>query len=492
MHCMKTINRLIPLLIAVFPLTAVAQSSTDALRYSQTSHAGTARFTSMSGAFGALGGDFSVLSWNPAGIAIYRKSEFTFSPSFYVGKTASEYLAQSSKENKYNFNFGNIGIILTRKLTNNDTSIGWKNWNFGIGYNRLNNYHTKSFYRGINPDNSLLDRFLDNLNTSAGTDPENLNPFDENLAYQTYLINPDSTNHYSSVIPNGGSLQRRTSATKGAMSEIDFSFGANYSNKLYFGGTIGFNAVRYIEETTYEEVDPDTSIYDFKSFSFNQYLATHGYGINLKLGMIYRAQDWVRIGFAFHTPTFYSMEDDYHNTMNSRFDNGDSYSFDSPLGNYNYELTTPMRAIGSIAFIIGKLGLVSADYEFVDYSEARLEAIDYGFFNENNDIQNKYAAANNLKLGTEWRHENYSFRAGFATFGSPFATGYKVSGADMSKKSYSIGLGIRDKDYFIDFGYVFTNGSDYYQPYALTNEDVPGVKNKIQSHNITFTLGAKF
>ena len=60
------------LLIPIFLLSALAQAQTDVdvLRYSQTGNAGTSRFTSMGGAFGALGGDFSVLSWNPAGIAI--------------------------------------------------------------------------------------------------------------------------------------------------------------------------------------------------------------------------------------------------------------------------------------------------------------------------------------------------------------------------------------------------------------------------------------
>ncbi len=38
-----------------------------------------------------------------------------------------------------------------------------------------------------------------------------------------------------------------------------------------------------------------------------------------------------------------------------------------------------MKAIGSIAFIIGKYGSVSADYEIVDYSNMKLRAQDYNF-----------------------------------------------------------------------------------------------------------------
>src|ERR1044072_7905591 len=120
---------------------ASAQNDVDALRCSQTSLAGTARYTAMAGAFTALGGDFSVLSTNPAGIAIYKRSEFSMSPAFYKEKSESDYLGRTTADNKYNFNFGNAGMIFTYRLTRNDTSRGWKNWNFGLGYNRINNFH---------------------------------------------------------------------------------------------------------------------------------------------------------------------------------------------------------------------------------------------------------------------------------------------------------------------------------------------------------------
>jgi len=494
---MKTTGRIILPIILLIPFGLRAQTDVDALRYSQTSIAGTARFTSMGGAFGALGGDFSTLSWNPAGIAIYRTSEFTFTPSLYMEKTNSDFLGNSANSSKYNFNFGNIGFVFTRKLSNDDNSYGWKNWNFGLGYNRLNNFHASTLYQGDNLPNSLLDHFLDNANAGSGLAPDKLDPFYENLAYQTYLINPDSTNFYTSVIPAGGETQRRSSITKGALSEFVVSFGANYSNRLYLGATLGFSSIRYIEETTYEEVDKNNSIFDFNNLRFNQNLNTHGYGINLKLGMIYRATDWLRAGLAFHTPTFYSMTDDYNNTMSSAFDNGDSYSFNSPQGTYDYNLTTPMRVIGSVAFIYEKTGLISADYEFVDYSEPRFDASDFNFFDVNDLIQKKYTGASNFKVGTEWKYQNISFRGGFAWYGTPFSDAYRISGADMSKTSYSLGIGVRDKDYFIDLGYVLSMYSELYVPYSLVQTGDPSrvvqaAKFDVRTNNFTVTLGAKF
>ncbi|MCX6291563.1 MAG: hypothetical protein NT126_07340 [Bacteroidetes bacterium] len=490
----NTIKIILALLISI-PFISFAQTDIDALRYSQTSVAGTARFISMAGAFGALGGDFSTLSQNPAGIAIYRKSEFSFSPSFYVAKTKSDFQDNIRTSNKYNFNFGNIGLVYTQKLTNDDSSPGWKNWNFGIGYNRINNFHTQSFYEGVNSQNSLLDYFLEKANANGGISPDNLDPFGEQLAFNTWLIDTNSTmpyHYFKDQLPGQELLQRRTVTTKGALSEIVISFGANYSNKLYLGGTIGFSSSRYVEESSYEESDKNDSINFFNNFQFNQNLTTQGYGINLKLGMIYRATDWVRIGAAFHTPTFYSMTDEYSNTMKSKFDNGNGYTAESPAGTYDYNLTTPMRVIGSIAFIIGKMGLISADYELVDYSEPRFDATGNSFFDVNDLIQKKYTATSNLRIGTEWRYQDFSFRGGYALYGSPFSSAYKMNGADMSKNSYCFGIGVRDQNYFIDFGYVLSKTTEYFQPYSLSTQDVPGVKNSISANNFTITLGAKF
>jgi hypothetical protein len=193
--------------ISIFSLliictAAFAQTDVDAFRFSRGSVTGTARFTGMSGAFGALGGDFSTLSYNPAGIAIYRSSEFTFTPSIYVGKTSSAFLGQSYDERKYNFNFGNVGLVYTRKLSDSQ-SPGWKSWNFGIGYNRLANFHNRTSYQGLNTENSIVDHFA---GQSSGIDPSNLDPYFEGLAYETYLITPDADNIYFGTFPSGQTL----------------------------------------------------------------------------------------------------------------------------------------------------------------------------------------------------------------------------------------------------------------------------------------------
>jgi len=481
---MKRLNLIIAI-FALISLTAFGQNEIDALRYSNITHGGSARFHSLGGAFGALGGDFSTLSVNPAGLGVFRGSEFSFTPSIYTAKTTSKHYDKSSEDIKYNFNHGNIGFISTHKVRRgNQEGPGWEFINFGFGVNRLANFHNRVLIEGNNWESTLM---TDYLSRAMGKMPEDFNPFDVGLAWETYLIDPiDTHGNYMSAIPiNGGVKQTKSITTTGAINEMVLSLAGNYDDKFYIGGTVGFPFLRYNEQSTYREVDIDT-VSNFQSFSLSEDISTSGSGVNFKLGMIYRPIEFVRIGAAVHTPTFFTLKESYSRTMNSYFDNGNSYTASSPNGKFDYELNTPMRVIGSLAFIIGEYGLVSADYEFVDYSEARLRSKNYKFFDENEAIQNNYRAHSNIRVGAEARLDPISLRVGYALMGSPYKTGVN----DGERTALSFGVGIRDKDYFFDVAYIYSSYSENYWLYnpAL----VQATNNTFKTSNIMMTLGFRF
>lgn len=60
----------------------LAQTLEDALRYSQYNATGSARIMGIGGSQFAIGGDVSNISGNPAGLGFFRKSEFSFTPSY--------------------------------------------------------------------------------------------------------------------------------------------------------------------------------------------------------------------------------------------------------------------------------------------------------------------------------------------------------------------------------------------------------------------------
>ena len=90
-------------------------------------------------------------------------------------------------------------------------------------------------------------------------------------------------------------------------------FPAVYNDKMYFGATIGLPYTRYYRESYFSESNLDESG-ALRNWSVTEDLTTTGWGINLKLGMIVKPTEWLRLGGAFHTPTYYWNMTDRWNT----------------------------------------------------------------------------------------------------------------------------------------------------------------------------------
>jgi len=470
-------------------LIATAQNETDALRYSQISPTGTARFAALGGAFGALGGDFTTLSFNPAGIAFYRSSEVSFTPSIYNAFSTSDYLGKTKNDSKLNFNIGNLGLVYTRIRNKEGSTYGWLNFNFGIGYNRMNSFQNRISIEGRNFEHSIADAFASQAYETHYSELPNSNPFDANLAWQTYVIDtaPGQTSVYNTPMGNYGQLQKLQATSRGSMGETVISFGANYSNRLYLGGTIGFPTVKYEVGKTYEEVDDTDTIPDFTSMTYKEYLKTSGNGFNFKFGVIYRITDWVRVGAAIHSPTLFTLTDTWSSEMSSKIYNSE-FSATSPDGIFKYSLTTPFKVIGSVGFIAGKAGLVSMDYEYVNYSTANLYSSDYNFSTENQNLKNNYHGTGNIRLGTEWRYKKFSARLGYAIFGSPYSKSYKIDNSTAS-----VGAGFRTKVFFMDAAYLLNlSQKNRYNLYVLDANTAASAEVNNIAGSFMLTFGIRY
>lgn len=485
-------------IMAVIFLTATslfAQNEEDALRYSQIYYGGTARALSMGGAFGALGGDFTSLSINPAGLGVNRHSELTFTPSLFSNRASSSFMGNETSDGKMNLNIGNLGLI---GAYTSGSEEGWVSVNFGVGYNRLNDFNNAIVIEGVNNESSMIDFFQESAN---GKDFSSLNYFYEGLAWETFLIDSiygDNT-HYASVLqmyndtfaPSYGMTQKKSIITSGTMGEVVFALGANYSNKLYIGATLGIQSIKYKENYTYSETDPNDDIYDFNSFEFNKAESTRGTGFNLKLGAIYRPIEWMRVGAAVHTPTFYDLNYKYNSDIAADYDNGDSYSSESMNGEFDYQLTSPFRAIGSMGFIFKKMALFSIDYEYVDYSQMQLSGANAGeFSDENSSIHTNYVATSNVRAGVEYRYGPFSLRGGVAYFGSPY--GSSTGNTSSERIAYSGGFGIKDNNIFFDLGYVYMSGKENYYLYSPDVVSIQPASLNRTSGQILATFGVKF
>lgn len=489
---MKKYN--IILAMVFLSLTSYSQFADDALRFSQVYYQGTARSMAIGGAFGALGADFSTASTNPAGMGVYRTGEFVFTPEVFTRNVSSVYNDSLSEDSRAVFNFSNLGYVVVKPLGTGD---GWKYFQFGFGMNRLNNFNTSLYMQGENAENSKLDVYRELADEKKNVD--DFDDFELYPAWECYLINPDPDNvdKYITPVPYGGVLQQQRITARGSINEWLVSFSGNYNDKLFVGATIGLPYLRYYRETAYSEFDVADTIPCFDNWSATENLTTTGWGINLKLGAIVKPVEWLRIGAAFHTPTYYwSMSDKWFTNTTSYVETyvNDStdelewvhYSYASSVGNFDYRLSTPLRAIGSASILVGQHGFISGEYEYANYSTAKFSSRHDSYSYVNQDIKAVYQATHNFRVGTEWRLSNFSFRGGYALYGSPYAN----NANDGKRQMYSGGIGYRTRDFTVDFAYVRSLMNEDYYMYTTEYVQPNAVDNQFTTQS--FVLSVKF
>ncbi|MCW3787253.1 OmpP1/FadL family transporter [Plebeiibacterium sediminum] len=492
----------------------MSQTYQDVLRYSQPQYSGTARSVAMGGAFGSLGGDFSAIGINPAGIAAYRSSEFTFTPSLILNKTESNYNNPqavsftniSSEDNKTSFAINQIGYVGTYRPMR-ESSKGLISTHFGIGYNRNNNFNYRSMANARNVSNSMTDMFVINADLS---DPDYLTG-NTGLAYDAYLIDledPESGDLYYTNYLLGEDRVHQTKILekKGYTGEFSFTFGANISNFLLAGGSINYSLLNYNENSTYfEEFSEDNAPVGaddplFSRYTVSNTLDASGTGLNLKIGVILLPVKGLRVGLAYHSPTWYNIEETYTADINSIFFNfnREDKGYD---GEYDYNFRTPDKLVASAAYIIGKNAILSFDYERINYAGAKYNSTvddwtDITIINEQNEIiKDMFTSTNNFRAGIEYRiNQQFSLRGGYALQGSP----YKEDPKDNEVTSISAGFGYRFNNYFFDFAYKLSsyelNSYNYnWDPSYDANVGAPPiVKTDVKDSNIVFTFGLKF
>jgi len=478
----KQISYFTAITLLILSINAFSQNEVDALRYSQNFNGGTARYVGMGGALGAVGGDLSTTYNNPAGLGVYRSSQFTFTPNLVFNSTSSAYIDRTSNDFRTNFNVNNVGFVSSMVKKDNNSGLVAVNWAFS--YNRTNNYHFNEDIIGVNNNNSMTDYFADNSN---GYSIDELSDFGERLAWETYSINSvDSVNYvYESALPNYGELQRRTIEKRGRMAEGDFSVGINIANKLYWGGSIGIVWARFYSDVYHYEQEDTANIENFNFFSYEEHLKTKGTGVNFKTGLIYKPFYFLRVGAAVHSPTYFTLDDYYYTYMEASFDDVGRNKFFSPDLYQKYGFNTPGKFLGSMAIFIKKFAIVSFDYEYIDYSWAKYRST-YSFNKNypNQAINDTYTGAHNLKLGAEYRYNIFSFRAGAAYYGSPFKSDIQ----DSHTISYSGGMGFNYNEFFLDLAYLYQQNSIKYYMYTTSPEaSIISYSNKFM-----MTLGFRF
>lgn len=453
------------LLAAFLAATAGANAQTlgDAIAYSQNHYFGTARSLSMGNAMTAVGGDLGSVGINPAGSAVAGYGQFTITPGLSISSVNTAYSPEG--ENAFNLQSNltqtrmqlpNIGLSMTYKTGNR---YGLNSLSFAIISNQTNVYNFASDGFGSNSRTSKIAEFA---NAATGIPESTLAtyssfnnsdvPWDLLAAYQGGMYGPYGwDNVYAGVteqIADDGSycyvpaaLAQTSSRTKrGSKNDLVLNMGANFSDRLYVGINIGLPTARYryteyFHEAAvdpsqfpivYGDVDGDYTTY-FVRGSYNyQYLADMA-GIYAKIGVIVRPFDGLRIGASFQTPTSFTISERWQESASTTFD--DKYYDDnvtSPEGAFEYTLRTPYRASFGLAYTMGKMGVLSFDYELADYSvmrfgQLRRDRLMDNSFAVQNAVNRYFAGVSHaFRVGAEIRvTPEFSLRAGYNLTTSP-------------------------------------------------------------------------
>lgn len=543
-------KRILSALLAALPLTIMAQTSFDAYQLSRFDLKGTARYMSMGGAFGALGGDLSTLSQNPGGIGVYRKSDIGITLDIDIQNSQSKSSLMNYKENQTKVSVNNVGYVGSSRT--NSEIMPFFNW--GFTYSRAASFNRR--YSGADRMQASLSNYIAGYtsaelwttNDLSGSDDNYFNtygaPWLSILAYNAYLINPTApgSTNYNGLWGNGNYGQTGTTGEyeiaveeTGYIDEYEINFGGNFADVVYWGIGVGITDIEYNRNSYYQEYlqnaripvqnsdgeivsGPPTPTSQEVGFGLDNRSRITGTGYNFKVGFIVKPINELRLGFAVHTPTYYNLTQ----STDGIIDYGYGYSEGdmkpgytaSPVQTTNWKLRTPWRMMASAAVVLGPSAIISADYEYRPYQSASTK-FDNGesITDINGDIKTDYESTNIIRVGAEYRFNNHlSARLGYAYESSPTTTTAKNSETviytstpndtgtnpsytlDNSTQYITCGLGYRYKGFYADAAYVHKSYSSDFHPFtanSYTPTQQPMEINS-KSNQIVLTVGFRF
>ncbi|WP_103865661.1 OmpP1/FadL family transporter [Aquimarina sp. I32.4] len=488
-----------------------AQDINDALRYSQQNILGSARYRGMSGAFGALGGDISALQINPAGSAVFLNSFGSITISSRNINNDANYLGTLNNRNSSNLNFNQIGAIFVYNNYQDDDSSGINKISLGLTYDQTTDNANKLFTNG--QSNTSIESFF---RTEAQGLPLNLisrragesisghyNYLGEQEGYaaqqaflgrEAFIIEerdsiPNNTSYISNIAPGNFDQEYFTEST-GLNGKFTINGGMQINKGFYIGVNLNTHFINYDRVTEFYESNNNTGSI-INEVIFTNKLSTTGAGLSAQIGGIAKISNMIRLGASLESPTVYYIEEETIQQLETYSrDRNETYFTDPDVINIfpEYRLRTPAKATGSIAFLFGKQGLISLDYAYKDYSTTKLSSDEgISFTNTNREIDRNLQGTSTVRIGTEWRHGNWSVRGGYVFEESP----YKNELVMGDKTGFSLGTGFDFGKFKFDIAYDYSE-----QEYTESFYPNSGFSNFTSvdnyTENLTFTLGMNF
>ncbi len=434
----------------------------DFAQLSKTHAFGTARSMAMGGAFTSLGGDVSSTSINPAGLGMFSQEVISLSPMLSSTNASTTAAPSWVGNNKTSFGMANMGATFKLLESSSGSLIAV---NGAITYNRISDYNSKMSFSSesiYDPSTdvlipSIVDVFgMQLAGASISPSSNGSMEYDDNPyfwpaqgAYKTYLLDTtDNGGWTTNVIGHNASVLSSYEVwQKGRADEYGFAIAGNISNVLYFGATLGIQDIRQTTEYNYQEEynyysdggyayasasDNDPLDYQAAYSHLSQKVTLSGSGANLKLGLTARPTRAIRVGVAFHSPTYYSLARTYQSTVESKLlgnysDTAASTTYWSTSPEmidsyeYSWDFRTPAKLLVGASLQVGAYGVIAVDYERQWYNWIRVTNApgEYTPYDYQLSYENNYQPVNTLRFGVEVKPvPTISLRAGGGLSGS--------------------------------------------------------------------------
>ncbi len=533
--------------LAFAAVCSYAQTAYDALLFSENNYEGTARTVAMGNAFTALGGDLGSVTINPAGSAVAGYSQVTLTPALTISTSTTKgvspytdgslpYFEKEMRSSITRFSMPNLGVTM-----NFDThrKSGLKNITIGFIMNKSAGWDEDVYAAGTNSSTSFMGEmaydatvngyFGNDLGASGAYD---FMPWKPVTGYQSGMISTfggydDQFVGASEVIYDNGEVavggplyQSYGRNVQGGKYDYVFNLGANISDFIYLGANLGISSLDYSYDEYFKESAVDPSDFEivmangdrmcFKDMNYRYWYSANGTGYYGKFGVIVTPGFGFRIGAAIQTPVINRITEEWQMTGETSYTDTDYNAYaNSPYGRGSYTMVSPFRANFGLAYTLGQLGVISADYEMCDFGQMKYKTngSDRDYFEDvNSDIRERFGMSHIIRVGAEVKpFSGIAIRAGYRTATSPElydSWGEKIP--VTSTQNVSFGLGYSSgKSFFADLAVRKTIYTDeYFMPYqdymydqngnVLEDAYAPEIINKRNLWKVLLTFGWRF
>ncbi|MCK6613501.1 MAG: hypothetical protein HRU80_07045 [Ignavibacteriales bacterium] len=454
-----------------------AQGLSDGLRLSAFGTNSGVRALGMGNSYTALSDDGTGMFYNPAGIGLVKKLEFTGNLDYFSYNNDVTFLGNKSKYNNSATNLSSLSFIFPFPTLRGSFVVG-------AGYSTSHLYTGGLSFDGFNPGSSLIADLA----------------IDTDVPYDLFMTDEDGN-----TILNSNLNQSGNTLESGSLENYAFTAGVEVYKDIFVGGTLNISSGTYKNSRDFYEDDTrgfyDTTIVapgytftrDFETFFLNRTLDWEMQGWDFKLGVLYQINKMARFGLKIQFPKYYTVKEKFYASGYSDWGNGTRRTLDEADYEFSteYDITTPFEF--SVGGAVNLTGLIlSGEVTLTDYTQMEFSngigISEAELVNINKRAKELLTAVMNYNVGAEYLipTTNFRIRGGYFVQKSP----YDGDDAAYDRKYVTLGGGfLVDGIISLDLAFVrgfYDNFGDNY------GSNLSRTQQSITTNRLMLSFGYRF